>query len=193
MDGAHLPPLPFLLEQQAVQCQASQMDFLIHLFVGTSVKLQPKAYLDAGAASDACLSRPGKTKDIRKAPIMRCQAGQRVIVNYIYPCAAGMPPPCFQEYKAASSNMNESASSVMKFNKWESGLLLRPYAWTFEGTLQASSSAEFCGHTVAARLLALALAGGSPHVLIDRLSDLCGGASPLLELVQLGPLTYVSN
>lgn len=63
MDDAHLPPLPFLSEhQQAVQCQASQMDFLIHLFAGTSVKLQPKAYLDAGAASDARLSRPGKNK-----------------------------------------------------------------------------------------------------------------------------------
>lgn len=118
MDDAHLPPLPFLSEhQQAVQCQASQMDFLIHLFAGTSVRLQPKAYLNAGAASDARLSRPGKTKDIRKAPIMRCQAGQSVIVNYIYPRAAGTPPPCFQEYKAPSSNVNESTPSVREFNQ----------------------------------------------------------------------------
>lgn len=118
MDDAHPPPPPMPSDhQQAVQCQASQMDFLIHLFAGTSLKLRPKAYLNAGAASDARLSQLGKTKDIRKAPIMRCQAGPSVIVNYIYPRAAGTPPPCFQEYKAASSNVNESAPSVREFDK----------------------------------------------------------------------------
>lgn len=34
----------------------------------------------------------GKAKDIREAQIMRCQAGQTIIVNCIYSCAFGMQP-----------------------------------------------------------------------------------------------------
>lgn len=33
-----------------------------------------------------------KAKDIRKAQIMRCQAGQTIIVNYIYSSAFGILP-----------------------------------------------------------------------------------------------------
>lgn len=94
---AHLPPLRFLSEHR--RCRAPQMDFLIRLFAGTSVKLRPRGY------SDSRLSRAGTTKDAGKAGMMRCQAGHAVIVNHIYSCAAGTPPPCFQEYKAPSSNV----------------------------------------------------------------------------------------
>lgn len=64
-----------------------------------------------------------EAKDIRKALIMRCQAGQTIIVNYIYSSAFGMPPRCFQEYKVVSSTcsrfslLNGSELSVLKFNK----------------------------------------------------------------------------
>lgn len=142
----YLPPLLLLSEhQQAVQCQASQMDFLIHLFAGTSLKLRPKGYLNAGVASDSRLSRPGETKDIRKARIMRCQAGHGIIVNYIYSCAAGTPPPCFQEYKAPSSCCcfglsSGSSRSLMKSNKWEGGAHARAPRVHFKGTLRMDTS-----------------------------------------------------
>lgn len=77
------------------------------------LKRRPKTYLNASAPSDSCLSRTpsretetraGEAKDIGKAQIMRCQAGQTVIVNYIYSGAFGEQPWCFQEYKVASSN-----------------------------------------------------------------------------------------
>lgn len=112
MDDAHLPPLRFLSERR--RCRAPQMDFLIPLFAGTSLKLRPRGYLNAGVASDSRLSRAGKTKDIGKAGIMRCQAGHAVIVNHIYSCAAGTPPPCFQEYQtcSCSGRSNESTPSL---------------------------------------------------------------------------------
>lgn len=135
MDDAHLPPLRFLSERR--QCRAQQMDFLIHLFAGTSLKLRPR-----GVASDSRLSRAGKTKDIRKAGITRCQAGHAVIVNHIYPCAAGTPPPCFQEYKASSSNMsgrsNGSTPSLTESNKWGGR---RSHACTLKGRCQPAAAA----------------------------------------------------
>lgn len=65
------------------------------------LKRRPKTYLNASAPSDSCLSRTpsreketqaGEAKDIGKAQIMRCQAGQTVIVNYIYSDAFGEQP-----------------------------------------------------------------------------------------------------
>lgn len=41
----------------------------------------------------------------------------------------------FRKYKAASSNVDESAPSIMEFNNRESSTLPRPHAWTFRGTL----------------------------------------------------------
>lgn len=78
------------------------------------LKPKPKMYLNTSIPFDSCLSHPpavtvcfdglkhfrgrekemqaGKAKDIRKAQIMRCQAGQTIIVNYIYSSAVGMQP-----------------------------------------------------------------------------------------------------
>lgn len=58
-----------------------------------------------------------------RAQIMRCQAGQPIIVNYVYSSTFGMQPWCFQEYKVVSSTcsrfglLNASEWSVLKFNK----------------------------------------------------------------------------
>lgn len=98
MDAAHPPPPPPPSHHEAVQSPAPQVDFLILLFAGTPLKLRPRAKLN-GAAADTRLSQPGKTKDIRTAPIMRCQAGPSVIVNYIYPARLERRHQAFRNIK----------------------------------------------------------------------------------------------
>lgn len=124
------------------------MDFLIHLF-GTSLKRRPKGYLNAGVASDSRLSRAGKTKDIRKAGIMRCQAGHAVIVNHIYSSGAGTTPPCFQEYRAPSSNVF-LLHAITHRVQWEGGGALSPRPTR----ARLPVAAEFPGPCVDERLFA---------------------------------------
>lgn len=115
-------------------------------------------YLNTSIPLDSCLSQPlppppschcvfwlaktfyvaerkrkaGKAKDIRKAQIMRCQAGQTIIVNYIYSSAFGIQPWCFQEYKVVPSTcsrlslVNGNEWSLLKLNNPKTSLTL-PY------------------------------------------------------------------
>lgn len=169
---AHLPPLRFLSERR--RCRAPQMDFLIRLFAGTSVKLRPRGY------SDSRLSRAGTTKDAGKAGMMRCQAGHAVIVNHIYSCAAGTPPPCFQEYKAPSSNVfllrsNGSTPSLTESNKWEGGGGL-----TERCQSAALAGSKFPGPCVDGSLFAspLELVATPAGVLAGMLVDVPGAVPP---------------
>lgn len=97
MDGAHPPPPPLPSLHQAVQSPPPQVDFLILLFAGTPLKLRPRAKLNAAAA--ARLSQPGETNDIRTTPIMGCQVGPSVIVNYIYPARLERRHQAFRNIK----------------------------------------------------------------------------------------------